>query len=395
MGDQGPQNDESNVSPDLIPVLEEHRHAKGNKMEQDNNNNNFNLSDNNNNNKVILEEDNKNDSYISNNNNSNPNGSFEPPHKDSQDESGNNVDRWQLRLSMDEGNKDQDAVPSPPKHRPYFVVTMIVTCIAMFLASLGENDWKLASFKVNPLIGPDSTVFLIQLGAKLTDRIVHHGEGWRIIASLFLHAGLVHLLLNMLMLWRIGAGLEEAYGWIRIGIIYFASGIFGVLMSAIFLPQVPGVGASGAIFGLVGALFGEFVHNPNDDNYPEGKCLYLTSLVMSSILGLAIGLFPLVDNFGHIGGWLCGGVSGLVFLGMGNLHSKSCVVLVSFAIWIAMLIIGFAVLYSSVDGNEWCSWCANLSCLRDVPWWDCTQQNCKHVIRTYSNGTQSTFCEPY
>jgi len=246
-------------------------------------------------------------------------------------------------------------------------------------------------------LGPEPQV-LIDMGAKVTELIIA-GQWWRLIASMFLHAGLVHLLVNMLTLWRLGTDLEEAFGPFRVGAIYFLSGLFGVLMSAIFLPEIPGVGASGAICGLLGAKFGDFFHYHK--YLQEGKWKYLLSLVLSTLVSLAIGLFPLLDNFAHIGGWICGFFSGTVLLAYavkdpqsGRQRLRSFAVLLCLAIQITFFIIAFAVLYSSIDGNAWCAWCANLSCVRGIPLWDCSKQYCQVVTRQYANGTVVHDCEP-
>jgi len=265
------------------------------------------------------------------------------------------------------------------------------------LFQLQKNGWELAPLNENPMLGPGSEV-LIDMGAKVTELIIE-GQWWRLIAPMFLHAGLVHLLVNMITLWRLGTDLEEAFGPFRIGAIYFLSGLFGVLMSSIFLPEIPGVGASGAICGLLGAKFGDFFHYHK--YLQEGKWKYLLSLVFSTLISLAIGLFPLLDNFAHIGGWICGLLSGTVLLAYavkdpqsGRQRLKSFAVLLCLAIQITFFIIAFAVLYSSIDGNTWCAWCANLSCIRGIPWWDCSKQYCQVVTRRYPNGTVVHDCEP-
>jgi len=165
-----------------------------------------------------------------------------------------------VEVEIEEGN-----------HKPIFTLLAIVINTVLFLVSIAKNGWDIAPLKVNPMIGPDSSV-LVDLGAKITSKIVE-GEWWRLIAPMWLHAGFLHLLMNMVMLWRLGSNLEQAFGTLRIFCIYFLSGLFGVLMSAIFLPGILGVGASGAIYGLVGALFGDFYHNY--EYIREGKIMVL------------------------------------------------------------------------------------------------------------------------
>lgn len=79
---------------------------------------------------------------------------------------------------------------------------------------------------------------------------------WRLISPIFLHIGWTHLLLNMFTLFFIGRQVEDVFGWRSFTLIYFISGIFGNAMSFLFSPQSLSAGASGAIFGLFGAVVG-------------------------------------------------------------------------------------------------------------------------------------------
>ena len=86
-------------------------------------------------------------------------------------------------------------------------------------------------------------------GAQTTDLIINQGEWQRLFTSMFVHAGVIHLGLNVMGLRNIGSGLEHAFGAGRIALIYTLSGLFGNIASALFLPGYICVGASGAIFG--------------------------------------------------------------------------------------------------------------------------------------------------
>lgn len=88
-----------------------------------------------------------------------------------------------------------------------------------------------------------------------TDPALGVFEPWRMLTSAFLHGGLLHLAMNMLTLWIFGRALEPLFGPVRFLLLYLASALGGSLMVAILAPDVFVVGASGAIFGLVGAWF--------------------------------------------------------------------------------------------------------------------------------------------
>ncbi len=106
--------------------------------------------------------------------------------------------------------------------------------------------------------GGDSTGMerVLLKGAIIPAFVLQYGQWWRIITGAFLHGGLIHIAVNMMSLWFLGRFIEWAMGSWRMLIVYtfslIASGLAVVYLSA---PMVPTVGASGAIFGLFGALF--------------------------------------------------------------------------------------------------------------------------------------------
>eukprot|EP00457_Paulinella_chromatophora_P008526 gb/GEZN01008562.1/.p1 GENE.gb/GEZN01008562.1/~~gb/GEZN01008562.1/.p1 ORF type:complete len:364 (-),score=32.62 gb/GEZN01008562.1/:237-1328(-) len=281
----------------------------------------------------------------------------------------------------EEGEYDPHIVQVPlemEKHRPYFTVGAIIVCVLVFVWEMSESDWKFVPLTQNIMLGPSNTV-LLNCGAKQTALIVEGGQWWRLIAPIFLHAGLIHLGLNMVMLWGIAQRLEEAMGFVRVGVVFMLSGIFGYILSAIFLPNTLGVGASGAVFGVLGGLLGDYMHN-HQFIVKEEKHKYLASLLFSSFLGLALGLIPQFDNFGHLGGWTCGlAASGAFFSGTiknpldGKPHHKMGIVLCCFLTLVFMYIGGLTMLYTVQNAYNMCPDCKYLSCV-PTKWWNCDDQ---------------------
>ena len=218
-------------------------------------------------------------------------------------------------------------------------------------------------------LGPSSAT-LDHLGAKNAYKIRNFNQAYRFFSPMFLHGGIVHLVVNMAVLMRMGAAyhrriyrrrrrrlrcrsplsafalaalrcffivarlcfacgvvirsfvslplplplplplvcvivgwsMEEAFGWVRVGVVYLVSGIFSMMVSALFLPGALSVGASGALFGLIGALLGDFMQNHH--LMEEGKWCYLFQLIFSIVVGLVVGLFPLVRTC-HATGCRC------------------------------------------------------------------------------------------
>uniref|UniRef100_A0A804LME2 RHOMBOID-like protein n=1 Tax=Zea mays TaxID=4577 RepID=A0A804LME2_MAIZE len=112
----------------------------------------------------------------------------------------------------------------------------------------------------NPLLGPSSAT-LQKLGALVWDKVVREHQGWRLVTCIWLHAGVAHLLANMISLVLIGLRLEQQFGYVRVGIIYLVSGVGGSVLSSLFIRNNISVGASGALFGLLGAMLSELFTN--------------------------------------------------------------------------------------------------------------------------------------
>ena len=147
---------------------------------------------------------------------------------------------------------------------------------------------------------------VLSLGA-LIPALVAEGEAWRLVTSAFLHSGFVHLALNMLSLYFLGSFAEVTFGRSRFLALYLISGIAGGLAYLYFGSfSAPAVGASGAIFGLLGGVFGFAIR--------RGTFSMRNPIISQLLLLTAVNLFlgatiPGVSNTAHIGGLL----GGLVF----------------------------------------------------------------------------------
>ena len=138
----------------------------------------------------------------------------------------------------------------------------------------------------------------------LIPALVAQGEAWRLLFSMFLHSGIVHLGLNMLSLYFLGAFVEQAFGRGRFLALYLLSGISGGLAYLYFGGfNVPAVGASGAIFGLLGGVLGYALR--------RGTFSWQNPLIRQLLILLALNLYlgfsiANVSNTAHLGG-LAGG----------------------------------------------------------------------------------------
>ncbi len=151
----------------------------------------------------------------------------------------------------------------------------------------------------NALVGADVVLYY---GAKINDQLAA-GQAWRLITPVFLHASLLHIGVNMYSLYALGPAVERFFGHGRFLAIYLLAGISGVLLSLVMSPN-PSVGASGAIFGLLGALAAFlYLHRAT---FGQFGAMQLRQLLFVALINLGLGLSPGIDNWGHVGGMLAG-----------------------------------------------------------------------------------------
>jgi rhomboid protease GluP len=159
-------------------------------------------------------------------------------------------------------------------------------------------------FAVQTLAGGSTeTEVLVRLGAKVTP-LIANGEYWRLFTSMFLHIGLMHLAFNGYALIILGTELERILGWGRFLTIYILSGLFGSLASYALSASLS-AGASGAIFGLIGALAAFFLrHRQQLGSWGRSR---LANIAFLLVINLFFGFTrPGIDNMAHLGG-LVGG----------------------------------------------------------------------------------------
>jgi rhomboid protease GluP len=207
--------------------------------------------------------------------------------------------------------------------------TLLVTNIAFFIVEIIASGGK-----VNLWDGfPGQT--LVDLGAMLPSAIVFQHQYWRLITATFLHASLLHILFNMYALYLFGYLVENAFGKAKFIAIYFVSGFLASVASFLFINvNAPGVGASGAIFGLLGAWVAY--------NYRRRgtrlASMYLQNALFLIVLNLILGFsIPNIDNSAHIGGLIAGMACGAIAEGWGTRETRRLVSVAGFA---ALVLLG-------------------------------------------------------
>jgi membrane associated rhomboid family serine protease len=167
-------------------------------------------------------------------------------------------------------------------------------------------------------------------GALFGPLIVHQHEYWRIVTSGFLHDGVLHIAFNMFFLWIMGSQLEPAIGHVNFAAVYFVSLVAGSFGALLFEPNVPTVGASGACFGVLGALIvvAYYRHIPIWQS-GLGVILLINIVFSLSVNNISIG--------GHLGGLVGGFITGYLFV---QLALTGCAVVAVVAFFAAIAVAG-------------------------------------------------------
>ena len=159
----------------------------------------------------------------------------------------------------------------------------------------------------------ESAVFMMEHGAVYPPCITERGEYWRFFTATLMHFGFSHLLNNMVMLGVAGQILERALGKVKYLLLYFTAGIGGCVLSYLEMMKsgeyAVAAGASGSIFGIIGALAWILILHKGKYETLTGK-----GMVIMIFLSLYYGVSTRdVDNWGHIGGFVMGFLISMIF----------------------------------------------------------------------------------
>lgn len=192
-----------------------------------------------------------------------------------------------------------------------------------YTGSYGFGGWRGMPPAVKGLLIANVSIYLLQLATQRTlvimfglipAAVIRDFEIWRLVTYMFLHGGLLHILINMFILWMFGVTIEQTWGTKRFLFYYFMTGIAGGLFTMVFQPSsmVPTIGASGAIYGLLAAYAVMF---PNQIMYLyfiiPMKVKYAVLLFVGLEFFASLGSTP--DGIGHLA-HLGGAVVGFIYL---------------------------------------------------------------------------------
>lgn len=183
----------------------------------------------------------------------------------------------------------------------------------------------LVSVIIGVLFGSTGDIGALVLAGANLKPAVATGEWWRLPASMFLHVGLLHLVLNMYGLWILGKLVEQMVGSVRYFAIYMASGLCGAVASFALGPPGVSAGASGAVFGVLGAAVAELALRRKE--YPgRWRGALLRNLLFLTAANVAIGFYyEAIDQSAHLGGLVAGAVLAAVLSRRGRLGESNLV----------------------------------------------------------------------
>jgi membrane associated rhomboid family serine protease len=221
--------------------------------------------------------------------------------------------------------------------RPLVTLTLLVANVIVFLGELATGG------SVNSGGGTvGARGALIALGRYRGDLVgVATGEWYRIFSSAFVHYGLIHLGMNMLALWVLGSQLEPLIGRLRFALVYVCATLSGSFAVLLVDPLVATAGASGAIYGLLGAVF-FFQRSRGIDPWRSGIGAIL---IINLLFTLAV---PGISLAGHVGGLIGGAIVGFVMFEWDKHHQSATAVVAGCVAFAAALFL--AAVWA---GNNW------------------------------------------
>jgi rhomboid protease GluP len=194
--------------------------------------------------------------------------------------------------------------PSPLRS-PYAVTIALIAINVLVFLAMGASGVSLTE---------PTPLDVARWGGDFGPLTVGAHQWWRLLTSCFLHFGIIHIAFNMYVLYQIGPFIETVFGRARYLIIYLCAGLFGSLVSVWIHPMSVGAGASGAIFGLYGALFGFLLIQRRTLNPAVTKSIAKSAGIFL-LYNLVYGVMSrTTDLSAHFGGLVAGFLVGMLLV---------------------------------------------------------------------------------
>lgn len=219
------------------------------------------------------------------------------------------------------------AIPERPAKQRSIAAILLAINVGVYIAMVLKG--------VSPA-GPNNQQLLDWGG--LWAPAVAHGQIWRLVSNAFVHIGLMHLALNMYCLWYLAELSENIFGAWTTFALYLLTAVSSSLLSIVWRPQVFSAGASGAIFGLAGAVITGLRVGHHRIPQPVRRVISGSALRFA-LINLVIDMFlPFVNNAAHLGGLLGGLALGAAFAGFSSMRTQQDLPLMRTAISLAFLV---------------------------------------------------------
>ena len=208
---------------------------------------------------------------------------------------------------------DNSSIPQPhapeyrpsPSRSPYAITIALIAINVLVFLAMGVSGVSLTE---------PTPLDVVRWGGDFGPLTVGAHQWWRLLTSCFLHFGIIHIAFNMYVLFQIGPVIETVFGRARYLVIYLCAGLFGSLVSVWIHPMAVGAGASGAIFGLYGALFGFLLIQRRSLN-PAVTRSIAKSAGIFLLYNLVYGVMSrTTDLSAHFGGLIAGFVVGMLLV---------------------------------------------------------------------------------
>jgi len=188
-----------------------------------------------------------------------------------------------------------------------FSQIIVGVCVTLWVVTVLMSGSQLGGGGLLSILSPSPTI-LILFGASGAGPVFAAGRWWTVLSAGWLHAGLLHIGMNMYWVWQMGPSIVDLFGPARTVIIYVTGGIAGFALSSIagaFFPDLPflraatlTIGASAPVFGLIGALY-----HYGRTMSSGVKQVAVSIMIQAAIFGF---LVPGIDNYAHLGGFAGG-----------------------------------------------------------------------------------------
>jgi membrane associated rhomboid family serine protease len=221
--------------------------------------------------------------------------------------------------------KTAAAVRAGGATEPYVTYAIIAICVIAFIgemaggAGLGFGRAGGTIYEKGALFGPSIEI---------------NHEYWRLVTSGFLHANIVHIALNMYLLWIVGQMLEPLIGSVRFAVLYMVSLVAGSLGVLILEPRTAAIGASGAVFGVMGAVLVEM--------RARGVAILQSWLGILLLINLGLSFRPGIAVGAHIGGLIGGVVVALLYRAADRQRSRMLGLGGAVALGVAVVVVSIA-----------------------------------------------------